>query len=92
MHVELVPSRREAVTSSWGRRSVERGGREVRPGHGDGVVDVQVAQEAWRGIWIGAEPRDTKKLAGSAEQRLVLIMDNIIINMNRSEDDDFEQY
>ena len=45
VHVELVPSRREAVAVSGGRRGAGRGGREVRPGHGDGVVDVQVRQE-----------------------------------------------
>ena len=47
VHVELAPRRREAMTSSRGRRGAGRGGREVRPGHGDGVVDVQVAQEGF---------------------------------------------
>ena len=48
VHVELAPSRREAVAVSGGRRGAGRGGREVRPGHGDGVVDVQFAEQAWR--------------------------------------------
>ena len=40
--------RREAVIVSRGRRGADRGGGEVRPGHGDGVVDVQVAEQGCR--------------------------------------------
>jgi hypothetical protein len=40
--VELAPRRREAVTSSGGRGRAGRCSRQVRPGHGGGVVHVQV--------------------------------------------------
>ena len=48
VHVELAHSRREAIAPSGGRQGAGRGGREVRPVAGDGVVDVQVAEQAWR--------------------------------------------
>ena len=43
MHVELVGGRREAVGQSGGGRGAGQRDGQVRPGHGDGVVDVQVA-------------------------------------------------
>ena len=45
MHVELAPRRREPVTISRRRGCARRCGGEVRPGHGGGVVDVQVLEE-----------------------------------------------
>ena len=44
MHVEQAPRRREAVAGSGERWGAGRGGGEVGPGHGGGVVDVQVAE------------------------------------------------
>jgi hypothetical protein len=44
VHVELVPHRREAVTPSGRRWCAGRCGGQVRPGHGVGVVDVQVVK------------------------------------------------
>ena len=46
VNVEQAPRRREAVIRSWGRRGAGCGGGEVGPGHGGGVVDVQVAEVA----------------------------------------------
>ena len=46
VHEEQTPRRREAVTQSGARWCAGRSGGEVRPGHGDGVVHVQVAEEA----------------------------------------------
>ena len=43
MNVEPARRRREAVPVSGRRRAAGRGVGEVRPGHGDGVVDVQIA-------------------------------------------------
>ena len=45
MHVEPAFRRREAVKISWGRRCARLEGREFRPGHHDGVVNVEVAKE-----------------------------------------------
>ena len=44
VHVEQAPRRREAVAGSGERWGAGRGGGEVGPGHGGGVVDVQVAE------------------------------------------------
>ncbi len=44
MNVELAPCRREAVIGSGRRGCAGRWGGEVRPGHGGGVVDVQVLE------------------------------------------------
>jgi hypothetical protein len=46
VHVELAPRRREAVTLSGRRGRAGRCGGQVRPGHGGGVVDVQVMEVA----------------------------------------------
>ena len=45
VHVEQTRSRCEPVAVSGGRRGAGCGGGEVRPGHGEGIVDVQVAEE-----------------------------------------------
>ncbi len=45
MHVELAPRRREAVTPSGRRGCAGRCGGQVRPGHGDDVIRVQVLEE-----------------------------------------------
>ena len=44
MHVELVGGRREAVGQSGGGGGAGQRDGQVRPGHGDGVVDVQIVQ------------------------------------------------
>ena len=46
MHVELPHGRREAETGPGGRRVAGRGGGEIGPGHGGGVVDMQVTEQA----------------------------------------------
>ena len=43
VHVELVGGRREAVGQSGGGGGAGQRAGQVRPGHGDGVVDVHVA-------------------------------------------------
>ena len=59
VHVEPAPLRREAMTPSGARRGAGRGGGEVRPGHGDGVVNVQDATVACarRVLWGAVAPR-----------------------------------
>ena len=42
MHVELPPRRREAVAVPRGRRGARRSGGQVCPGHGGGIVGVEV--------------------------------------------------
>ena len=53
--VELAPRRCEPVAISRGRGSAGCCGGEVRPGHGGGVVDVQVLEvascAAGGGVW-----------------------------------------
>jgi hypothetical protein len=44
VNVELAPRRREAVTPSGRRGRAGRYGGQVRPGHGGGVVHVQVLE------------------------------------------------
>ena len=43
---ELAPRRREPVAHPHGRGCARRCGGQVRPGHGGGVVDVQVLETA----------------------------------------------
>ncbi len=50
MHIELAPSRREAVAGSGSRPAVGRSGREPRPGHGGGVERVQVVEFCGRRV------------------------------------------
>ena len=66
INVELAPRRREAVTVSGGWRSAGQRDGQVRPGHGDGVVDVQVAEKHCRETERGRRSDGSKRVRGSA--------------------------